>query len=97
VIATIGEHTHVFSNAAIRTDVAPRELVDRFGPYWWFGACEICAEVRVCPATGDLLNIAPEVPLDWQRWRQSPEQYESPLFRALSALHGGSEPPRPVK
>jgi len=76
----IGEHTHVFTAPVIRSDVAPVVLAERFGWFWWFSTCETCAEARLCPSSGDLLIIRPEVPLDWRQWREHPERYEIPAF-----------------
>lgn len=80
----IGPHTHVFGAPEIRSDTAPIVLAERFGWFWWYAACRVCAEARMCPAAGDLTIVRPEVPLDWCRWRDYPERYEIPAYAQLS-------------
>lgn len=72
----IPHHTHMYTGPVVREDLAPPELVERFGRRWWFTCCEICADALMCPASGDLAQRHPEVTYDYARWRTEPADFE---------------------
>ena len=74
-------HTHVFEIATIRDDIVSAHLVERFGSRWWFQTCESCATVRLCPASAEFFNVPPEVPREWELWREKPSEYEITQMR----------------
>ncbi|MEO7827170.1 MAG: hypothetical protein ABIR60_08525 [Allosphingosinicella sp.] len=77
----VDQHTHVFEGATIRRDIVSRHLIERFGDRWWFQTCETCALCRIAPASNEFRNVSPEVPRDWERWRERPDEFEITQMR----------------
>jgi len=62
-------HAHVYGAPEIRTDIAPRPLVERFGARWWFQVCEVCGAVNLAPAQAPHDLTPPPGQVEWILWR----------------------------